>query len=84
MNRRAFLTLRRDRSAELSCEQLYMRYVDAEAEGTTSELFNRLSRDLSGAGIVRLVDTEWLVCEELKKRLDAVLPRDSERRLEIE
>lgn len=74
MNRRDFLTLNTgDRSAVVSCEQLYMRYVDAEAEGTTAQLFEQLSRDLRGVGAVRLTDTAWLSCEDLKRRLDVVL-----------
>jgi hypothetical protein len=82
VNRRDFLTLNtRDRSAVVSCEQLYMRYVDAEADGTTAELFDRLSRDLRGVGAVRLTDTSWLSCEDLRKRLDAVLAQDSQRQL---
>jgi hypothetical protein len=80
MNRRDFLTLNtRDRSAVVSCEQLYMRYVDAQAEGTTTQLFDQLSRDLRGVGAVRLTETSWLSCEDLKQRLDAVLAQDSGR-----
>jgi hypothetical protein len=82
VNRRDFLSLNtRDRSAVVSCEQLYMRYVDAEADGTTAELFDRLSRDLRGVRAVRLTDRQWLSCEGLKRRLDAVLTQDSERQL---
>jgi hypothetical protein len=84
MNRRDFLLLNTGpggRSAIVSCEQLYMRYVDAEADGTTDELFDRLSCDLRGVGAVRLTDTSWLSCEDLKKRLDAVLSQDSQRPL---
>lgn len=73
MNRRDFLTLRRDRSAELSCEQLYMRYVDAQAEGTTAQLFDQLSRDLRDVSTVRLTDTAWVTGEDVKRALDAVL-----------
>src|SRR5258706_13367082 len=84
MNRRDFLLLNTGpggRSATVSCEQLYMRFVDAEAEGTTTELFDRLSRDLHGVSTVRLTDRQWLSCEGLKRRLDAVLQQDSERQL---
>jgi hypothetical protein len=52
-----------------------MRYVDAQADGTTAQLFEQLSRDLHGVGAVRLTDTAWLSCEDLKKRLDAVLQK---------
>jgi hypothetical protein len=76
MNRREFLLLNRGsggQSAILSCEQLYMRYVDAQADGTTTQLFEQLARDLQGVASVRLTDTEWLAHEDLKKRIDAVL-----------
>jgi hypothetical protein len=84
MNRRQFLLLNTGpggRSAVVSCEQLYMRFVDAEAEGTTAELFDRLSRDLRGVRAVRLTDRQWLSCDDLKRRLNAVLEQDSERQL---
>lgn len=86
MNRRDFLLLNTGpggRSAVLSCEQLYMRYVDAEAEGTTDELFDRLSRELRGVGPVRLIDTQWLSCEGLKQRLAAVPLRIQNGNLQI-
>ncbi|MBI3493170.1 MAG: hypothetical protein HY047_15530 [Acidobacteria bacterium] len=76
MNRRDFLLLKTEagkRSADLSCEQLYMRYVDAQADGTTAQLFEQLSRDLRDVASVRLTDTAWLSCEDLKRRLDSVL-----------
>ena len=34
VDRREFLALRAGQPAELSCERLYMRFVDAEADGT--------------------------------------------------
>ena len=75
MKRRDFLLLRagRDRAAELSCERLYMRYVDAEADGTTARLFDALADDLRRASAIRLTETSWLAREDLKSRLDAVL-----------
>ena len=75
MKRRDFLLLRagRGREAELSCERLYMRFVDAEADGTIARLFDVLSDDLRQASAVRLTDTSWLAREDLKSRLDAVL-----------
>jgi hypothetical protein len=45
VNRRDFLLMRSGREADpviLSCEQLYMRYVDARANGATASLFARL------------------------------------------
>lgn len=79
MKRRDVLLLRagRDRTgdsaAELSCEQLYMRYVDAEADGTTARLFDVLAQDLRRARVVRLTDRSWLAREDLKAKVDEVL-----------
>ena len=46
MNRRDFLLLRiaRDEVAELSCERLFMRFVDGVAEGNTGRLFDATRR----------------------------------------
>src|SRR5262249_31369879 len=76
MNRRDFLTLRNDgstRMAVLSCERLSMRYVDAETEGTTAALFAHLTQCLRSAANLRLIDTSWLACGDLKVRLDSAL-----------
>ena len=76
VNRRDFLLMRTGRDsgqAILSCEQLYMRYVDARAQGTTAQLFTRLAGDLEGATRVRLIKTSWLSDDDLKRELDAVL-----------
>ena len=45
IQRRDFLLLRlaADREIELSCEQLYMRYVDAQLDGSESRLFAALA-----------------------------------------
>ena len=75
MQRRDFLLLRvsSDRSIELSCERLYMRFVDAQVDGTVARLFGSLADDLSGVTTVRLVDRSWLASAGFKGRLDAVL-----------
>ena len=69
MNRRDFLSLRIDRAdhaAELSCEQLYMRYLDSTLDGTTEQLFRNIEQTLSGVKVLRLTAPSWLACEELK------------------
>ncbi len=63
----------------LSCERLYMRYVDARSEGAADHLFDALARDLHSVSVVRLTDTSWLSCDELKQRLDSVLDRFRDR-----
>jgi len=73
--RRDFLLLRvgTDREIELSCEQLYMRFVDAQVDGTVPRLFATLDDDLSAVTRVRLVDRSWLASGDLKRELDVVL-----------
>ena len=73
MNRRDFLLLRAGQPAVLSCEQLFMRYLDSQMNGTTGELFTALALDLKTAQAVRLADTAWLSREDLKRELDRVL-----------
>jgi len=78
MNRRDFLLLRPDAGRDatiLSCERLYMRYVDAESAETKAALFDVLARDLDATTRLRLTDTSWLSCDDLRERLDAVLAR---------
>jgi hypothetical protein len=73
MNRRDFLALRTGQPAELSCERLYMRFLDAQAEGTTTQLFDRLAAELRAASVVHLTETAWLSNGELRSHLDDVL-----------
>jgi hypothetical protein len=76
MNRREFLLLRTDgeaRAAVLSCERLYMRYLDSQVDGTTERLFEHLRQDLRRAKTLRLTDTSWLVCGDLKQRLERAI-----------
>jgi len=75
VNRRDFLLMRTGRDsgqAVLSCEQLYMRYVDARAEGATAEFFARLAADLESVKRVRLIKTSWLSDDDLRRELDLV------------
>jgi len=76
VNRRDFLLLRtpRDvRTVTLSCEQLYMRFVDAELNESVPALFEELARELQSASSVRLTGKAWLARPDLKRRLDTVL-----------
>jgi hypothetical protein len=76
MNRREFLLLRTDGSAHaavLSCERLYMRYLDSQMDGSTAAFFAGLGDELRKVKTLRLTDTSWLACGELKDRLDAAL-----------
>jgi len=68
MNRREFFFLAKDRNnaAELSCEQLYMRYVDSTVDGTTSHFFWKLQESLATVTSLRLIEPSWLSCDELE------------------
>jgi hypothetical protein len=73
IERRDFLLLKTGAPAVLSCEHLYMRYLDSQMDGTTAQLFDNLAGDLRRVNAVRLTDTTWLAREDLKARLDTVL-----------
>jgi hypothetical protein len=73
IERRDFLALKPGRRAELSCERLYMRFLDSQSEGTTAQLFDQLAADLRGTAVVQLTQTAWLSRAELRARLDDVL-----------
>ena len=68
MNRREFLFFTKDHpsTAELSCEQLYMRYLDSTLDGTTPQFFQNLEQRLSAVTCLHLADAAWLSCDELK------------------
>ena len=73
VERRDFLFLRAGQPAVLSCEPLFMRFLDSQMNGTTAHLFANLAADLSKVKAVRLADTTWLARADLKQQLDAVL-----------
>jgi hypothetical protein len=76
VNRRDFLLLRTNGAADaalLSCERLYMRYLDSQMDGSTAALFANLSDELRRVKTLRLTDTSWLACGELKAQLDTIL-----------
>ncbi len=76
MDRRDFLLLRPlrdDGAVELSCEQLFMRYLDSQMDGTTAQLFKHLAGDLRGVPAVRLTETTWLARADLREQIDPIL-----------
>jgi len=73
MNRRDFLAFRDGQPAVLSCERLYMRYLDAQMDGTAPQLFDHLAGDLRGVRVVKLTKTSWLSRADLRAQLDLVL-----------
>lgn len=78
IDRREFLLLRAGGevlSVELSCEQLLMKYLDAQLDGTVADLFARLDNELRRVRELRVVDTSWLARDDFKLRLDPLLDR---------
>jgi hypothetical protein len=73
VKRRDFLLLRAGQPAVLSCEQLFMRYLDSQMNGTTAELFTALADDLHATPAVRLTATSWRARADFNQHLDAVL-----------
>ena len=73
-SRRDFLLLRSEgRATVLSCEALFMRFLDAESTGTVNQLFASLAADLQQVRRVALADPSWLARDEFRSRVDAVL-----------
>lgn len=78
VSRRDFLLLRPgadERTMELSCERLYMKFVDALMRGDVAGLFARLDEELRDVERVRLVDTGWLARDEFRREVEGVLAR---------
>jgi hypothetical protein len=73
MNRREFLLLRAGQPAVLSCELLFMRYLDAQLTGNTEQLFDHLAADLRNVKVVQLTDTSWRASAEFDRHLARVL-----------
>ena len=73
VNRRDFLLLRAGQPAVLSCEQLFMRYLDSQMDGTTPALFAALADDLRATPAVRITDTSWRARADFNVHLEAVL-----------
>ena len=57
----------------LSCEALFMRFVDAQNDGTVDLLFANLARDLDRVRSIALRDPSWLSGDDLRARVDAAL-----------
>ena len=68
MNRRQFLFLKKgtDQTVHLSCEQLYMRYLDSTLDGTNELFFRNIEQDLASVTCLHLSERAWLNCAELQ------------------
>lgn len=76
MNRRAFFRRVRGAAAlELSCERLFIQYMEARREGTVSEFVAALETEAQSAGEVRVTSREWLSREDFRRTVAPVLTR---------
>lgn len=75
MNRRDFILLGRGRTRtlEVSCERLYMTFVEARMNGSTAPLLARLAEQSARARRMRLQETTWLAREDFRAALQPVL-----------
>ena len=76
VTRRDFLFLKAGAAAQpatLSCETLYMRFLDSQLDGSTARLFSQLADDLQQVDAVRLLDRSWLTDAALSEQLAIVL-----------
>jgi hypothetical protein len=56
-----------------------MKYVDAQSDGRTADLFARLDQELRDVRELRLVDAAWLNRKDFAGELEAVLTMFRER-----
>lgn len=75
MKRRDFFFLRTSNSGvlDVSCERLYMRYMNASLNGSTDELLQRILKEFLSAQTIRLHQPFWLDHQDLSKALDPIL-----------
>ncbi|MDA2933173.1 hypothetical protein MYX82_02395 [Acidobacteria bacterium AH-259-D05] len=75
MNRRDFFRLKNRGTPifELSCEKLYMRYLDSKMDGTREQFLRRTRLQLRRSRRVRLKDASWLKRGDFGKELDPLL-----------
>ena len=75
MNRREFLFPggRKSSMLEISCEQLYMRFLDARGDGTEESFLLRTTAELRLAGKILLKEAHWLSQSDLGRELEPVL-----------
>lgn len=75
LDRRRFLrqALGQGSNAELSCERLYMRYLEAADAARLPEFLKALREEIGRADEVRLTKREWLEREDFRHALEAGL-----------
>jgi len=63
----------RTRTLNVSCQQLYMTFIDATVDGSTVALIDRLQTDLAHASHLRLLETSWLARQDFKTMLTPLI-----------
>lgn len=58
---------------ELSCERLYMQYVDARAEGRLQEFLQGLEAVVRSADTIKVVEPEWLSRDDFRRHVQPLL-----------
>lgn len=74
-NRRRFLrrAVGRGGTCKLSCERLYIRYLEAANAGRLPEFLSALRNDIRCAGDVVLTEPDWLAREDFRQALEWAL-----------
>ena len=77
MNRRQFLRFGAADSGirEISCERLYMQYLDALQRGIEQRFLEQTFSELSGVERVRLKESFWLDSQVLRPAITPLLER---------
>lgn len=81
IDRRSFLigAVRRRRPIALSCERLYIRYLDARAAGRVDEFSREVEQTILTAGAITLTDREWLSRDDFRIVMESILRNCEER-----
>jgi len=59
----------------VSCEKLYMKYVDAHAAGELARFLRDIEQALAGAAGVEITGHEWLAREDFRRHVEPLLRR---------
>lgn len=76
-DRRAFLTVYapKPRVLAVSCERLYIRYLDARRANRFKQFLAALTAEVEAADQLHLSDREWLGREDFRTAVQAILQR---------
>jgi len=76
MNRREFLSFTTDaQTMDVSCEKLYMQYLDALQQGHEKRFLDRKFEEFACARRLRLRESFWLKSQALRQAIEPRLER---------